>query len=48
MVYKVFDKKSTGSGVAIETNYQLENERHRQIIYCVKLICLVNMHGLVL
>ena len=40
MVYKFFDKKSTGSGVdtslanksATEPNYQLANELHRQII----------------
>ena len=39
MVYKFFDKKSSGSGVAaslakksaIEPNYQFENELHRQI-----------------
>ena len=33
MVYKFFDKKSSGSGVAvIEPNYQLANELHRYII----------------
>ena len=32
MVYKVFDKKSIGSGVDPELNYQLANELHRQII----------------
>ena len=33
MVYKFFDKKSSGSSVAaIEPNYQLANELHRQII----------------
>ena len=33
MVYKFFDKKSRGSGVAAtELNYQLANELHRQII----------------
>ena len=31
MVYKVFDKKSSGSGVN-EPNYQLASEFHRQII----------------
>ena len=32
MVYKLFDKKSSGSGVAVtEPNYQLANELHRQI-----------------
>ena len=29
MVYKFFDKKSSGSGVVTEPNYQLANERHR-------------------
>ena len=29
MVYKFFDKKSSGSGVATEPNYQLANELHR-------------------
>ena len=32
MVYKLFDKKSSGSGVATEPNYQLANELHYQII----------------
>ena len=32
MVYKFFDKKSSGSGIATEPNYQLPNELHRQII----------------
>ena len=33
MVYKFSDKKSSGSGVAaIEPNYQLANELHKQII----------------
>ena len=32
MVYKFFDKKSSGSGVAaIEPNYLIVNEVHRQI-----------------
>ena len=31
-VYKFFDKKSSGSGVDAEPNYQLANELHRQII----------------
>ena len=30
MVYKFFDKKSSGSGVVTEPNYQLANELHRQ------------------
>ena len=32
MVYKFFDKRSSGSGADAEPNYQLENELHRQII----------------
>ena len=40
MVYKVFDRKSNGSNVdaalanksATEPNYQLANERHKQIV----------------
>ena len=36
MVYKFFDKKSSGSGAATEPNYQLANELHRQIIRKIK------------
>ena len=32
MVYKIFDKKSSGSGIANEPNYQLANELHKPII----------------
>ena len=32
MVDKFFDKKSTGSGIANEANYQLANEHHKPII----------------
>ena len=32
MVYKFFDKKSSGGGVDAEPHYQLENELHREII----------------
>ena len=32
MVYKFFDKKSSGSGIANEPNYQLGNELHKPII----------------
>ena len=32
MVYKFFEKKSSGSGVDGKPNYQLANELHRQII----------------
>ena len=34
MVYKFFDKKSSGSGVGAEPNYQLANELHKQIMNC--------------
>ena len=32
MVYKFFDKKSKGSGITNELNYQLANELHKSII----------------
>ena len=32
MVYKLFDKKSKGSGITIESNYQLANELHKPVI----------------
>ena len=32
MVYKVLDKKSTGSGIANEPNYQPANELQKPII----------------
>ena len=32
MVYKFFDKKSKGSGITNESNYQLANKLHKQII----------------
>ena len=32
MVYKFFDKKSKGSGISNEPNYQLANELHKPII----------------
>ena len=31
MVYKVLDKKSSGSGVNAEPNYQLANELHKHV-----------------
>ena len=31
-VYKIFDKKSSGSGIVNEPNYQLANELHKPII----------------
>ena len=36
MVYKIFDNKSSGSGVDPEPNYQLANKLHRQIIRAFK------------
>ena len=36
MVYKFFDKKSSGSGVDAESNYQPANELYRQIIRKIK------------
>ena len=36
MVDKVLDKKSTGSGIANEPNYQLANEFHKPIIRKLK------------
>ena len=32
MIYKFFDKKSSGSGIANKPNYQLANELHKPII----------------
>ena len=32
MVYKFFHKKSSGSGITSELNYQLGNELHKPII----------------
>ena len=32
MLYKLFDKKSKGSGITNESNYQLANELHKPII----------------
>ena len=32
MVYKFFDKKSSGRGIVNEPNYQLANELHKPII----------------
>ena len=32
MAYKFFDKKSSGRGIANESNYQLANDLHRPII----------------
>ena len=32
MVYNFFDKKSSGSGITNELNYQLANELHKPVI----------------
>ena len=32
MVYKILDKKSKGSGITNESNYQLANELHKPVI----------------
>ena len=32
MAYKFFDKKSSGSGITNESNYQLANELHKPVI----------------
>ena len=36
MVYKFFDKKSSGGGIDTEPNYQFANDFHRQIISKLK------------
>ena len=36
IVYKFFDKKSSGSGIANEPNYQLADELHKPIIQKLK------------
>ena len=36
MVYKFLDKKSSGSGIVNEPNYQLANELHKPIIRKLK------------
>ena len=36
MVYKFFDKKSSGGAIKAEPNYQLVNELHRQIMRKIK------------
>ena len=33
LVYKFFDKKSKGSGITNEPNYQLTNELHKPIVW---------------
>ena len=32
MVYEVFDKKTSGSGITNEPNYQLADELHNQLL----------------
>ena len=36
MVYKFFDKKSSGGTIKSEPNFQLPNELHKQIIRRIK------------
>ena len=36
MVYKFFDKRSSGSGIANEPNYQLADKLHKPIIKKLK------------
>ena len=36
MFYKIFDRKSKGSGIVNEPNYQLANELYKQIIRKLK------------
>ena len=45
MVYKFFDKKSKGSGITNESNYQLANELHKPIIkeYLKKEKCILHL-----
>ena len=48
MVYKIFGKKSSGSGIVNEPNYQLANELHKPIIRKLKkrliiLVCFLHM-----
>ena len=38
MVYKFFDKKSKGSCITNELNYQLANELHKPIIIIIIII----------
>ena len=48
MVYNIFGKKSSGSGIVNEPNYQLANELHKPIIRKLKkrliiLVCFLHM-----
>ena len=46
MVYKFFDKKSSGSGIVNKPNYQLANEFHKPIIQKKKgLFIIFNIWG---
>ena len=36
MLYKCFDRKSSGGGIINESNYQLANELHKPIIRKLK------------
>ena len=41
VVYKFFDKKSSGNGIANEPNYQLADQLHKPIIQKKKIIKLM-------
>ena len=46
MVYKFFDKKSKGSGITNESNYQLANELHKpniKKIFKKKSVCIIHL-----
>ena len=43
MVYKFFDKKSSGSGISNESSYQLADELHKPIIKKFKKKCILHL-----
>ena len=43
MVYKFFDKKSSGGGITNESNYQLADELHKPIIKKFKKNCILHL-----
>ena len=45
MVYKFFDKRSSGSGIINESNYQLANELHKPIIRKLKKKLIADMQS---
>ena len=48
MVYKFFDKKSSGSGIANEPNYQLANELYKPIIRKLRKEKFIHLLGTIL